>query len=137
MSDLYQEIILEEIKNPQHQGELIGADVLQRHELNASCGDEVTIYLKIAKKLSSTPNTTPSPTPTSSITLKWQGQGCAISMAAMSLLAEKINSQQLSKKQIQALTLEDLLNLLGLDEIAPGRLKCMMLGLKAVQAALS
>lgn len=118
MSDLYQEIILDQLEHPQHQGVLTGDDVVSRHELNASCGDEVTVYLR------------PSP-----IQLKWQGQGCAISMATMSLLADKINSKNMTSQQIAELTLEDVLDLLGLDEISPGRLKCVMLGLKAVQKA--
>jgi nitrogen fixation NifU-like protein len=122
MSDLYQEIILEELRHPQHQGVLEGDGVVSHHERNASCGDEVTIYLKVEDH--------------QPLLLKWQGQGCAISMAATSLLAEKITSQHLTTEQIRLLTLQDLLELLGLEEIAPGRLKCAMLGLKAIQKAL-
>lgn len=119
MSDLYQEIILDQLEHPQHKGVLDGEGVISRHELNASCGDEVTVYLKLAD---------------GAVTqLKWQGQGCAISMATMSLLAEKITQQKLTKQQVLDLQLEDLLDLLGLEEISPGRLKCVMLGLKAIQ----
>lgn len=123
MSDLYQEIILDQLEHPQHQGVLEGSDVLTHHERNASCGDEVTVYLKLSD--------------TQPILLKWQGQGCAISMAAMSLLAEAITAQKMNKLQISKLTLADLLDLLGLDEISPGRLKCAMVGLRAVQKAAS
>jgi nitrogen fixation protein NifU and related proteins len=123
MSDLYQEIILDQLEHPQHQGVLEGDDVLSRHELNASCGDEVTVYLKVADG--------------QPLLLKWQGQGCAISMATMSLLADKVSSQRLTRQQVAQLKLEDLLELLGLDEISPGRLKCVMLGLKAIQQALA
>lgn len=119
MSDLYQEIILDQLEHPQHQGVLEGNDVLTRYERNASCGDEVTVYLK--------------PSDAQPILLKWQGQGCAISMATMSLLADKINSEKMSQQQIAQLSLEDLLDLLGLEEISPGRLKCVMLGLTAIQ----
>ena len=128
MSDLYQEIILDQLEHPQHQGELEGEGVVSRHELNASCGDEVTVYVRPTKVVSSN-----APSKTSPIQIKWQGQGCAISMATMSLLAEKINAGNMTSHQVVQLTLEDLLDLLGLEEISPGRLKCVMLGLKAVQ----
>lgn len=124
MSDLYQEIILEELKQLRHQGTLTGEHVHSHHERNASCGDEVTVYLQLANKNNE------------QVLLKWQGQGCAISMVSMSLLAEKIQSEQLNPTQITKLQLADILVLLGLDEIAPGRLKCVLLGLTAVQKLL-
>lgn len=124
MSDLYQEIILEELKNPQHQGELIGEHVHTKHNVNASCGDEVTLFIKVE-------------TDGKPIELKWQGTGCAISMATMSLLAEKINSEKMTKQQILKLNKEDLLELLGLEQITTGRIKCMTLGLRTVKDLLS
>jgi nitrogen fixation NifU-like protein len=123
MSDLYQEIILEELKNPQHQGELTGEHVHTKHNVNASCGDEVTLFIRFED------NDQP-------IELKWQGTGCAISMATMSLLAEKINSEQMTKQQILELNEEDVLELLGLDQISTGRVKCMTLGLRTVKDLL-
>lgn len=117
--DLYQEIILEELEHPQYQGVDHDADHIH-HELNASCGDEVTVYLR----------------DDASEKIKWQGQGCAISMATMSLLSAKINQEKLSKQQILDLEEADLLSLLGLEKISPGRHKCMVLSLKAVQKSL-
>lgn len=118
MSDLYQEVILEAARHPQNQGQMDDADYVI-HELNASCGDVITLYLKVNSQ-------------TGQVTdLKWQGQGCIISQAAMSELSGKIKAEQLSLTDIHALKLEDVTSLLGIDEISPGRLKCVMLGLKA------
>lgn len=115
--DLYQEIILEELQNLQHQGKLEGEDVHVHHERNASCGDEVTVYWD-------------------SNHLSWEGDGCAISMATTSLLFDHILSQELTTEQVIDLTEADLLDLLGLDQISVGRKKCLNLGLKAVKNTL-
>jgi nitrogen fixation NifU-like protein len=120
MSDLYQEIILEELKNPRHQGTLEGENVRSHHGVNASCGDEVTLFVRVPGK-------------DEPIEIKWQGTGCAISMASMSLLADTINTQQMTVQQIKELKESDLLELLGLDQITTGRVKCMMLGLRTIR----
>src|SRR5260221_393184 len=117
MSDLYQEIILEEFKNPQNYGVMKDADLVLR-ERNSSCGDEVTIYLKLDEQGNIS-------------AIKWQGQGCAIRMAAMSVLSAQIKNQKLSARQIRAFTQEQLEEMLGLDEISVGRVKCLLLGAKA------
>lgn len=118
MSDLYQEVILEAARHPHHQGQLSDADYVV-HELNASCGDVITLYLKVEQVTGRI------------LDLKWEGQGCIISQAAMSELSAKVLAEHLTLTQVQALKLEDILEVLGLEEVSPGRLKCVMLGLKA------
>ena len=124
MSDLYQEIILEEMKHPAHQGELVDADVTEAG-VNASCGDQVTVYVRQSGQADERISD-----------LTWTGQGCAISMATMSLLARQIHQLQLTARQVADLTDTDLLELLGLTEISPGRVKCMQLGLRTTQRAI-
>lgn len=122
MSDLFTQIILDEAKNPAHYGELDG-DHLKTLQYNPSCGDMIKITLRIddQKKLLKD--------------LKWTGQGCSISMAAMSLLSQEIIGKSVT--EILALTHHDMLKFLDLESIAPGRLKCMMIGLTAIQNLLS
>lgn len=118
MHDLYQEIILEEAKNPQNYGSL--ADFDQKiEEKNASCGDEITVFIK--------------KDPTSGIItdLKWNGHGCAISRASMSLLSSLVIG--LTIEDAKKIDKDTLLQKLGIEEISPGRLKCLMLGLRAVE----
>jgi nitrogen fixation protein NifU and related proteins len=117
-TDLYQEIILEAARHPQHRGQLVDADHVVS-ELNASCGDQVTLYLKVSSETGQV------------IELKWEGTGCVISQAALSELAAKINAEQLTLSEIQALTKSDIEALLGIEEISPGRIKCLTLGLTA------
>lgn len=129
MSDLYQELILEHYKHPHHQGDLQGADRVSQ-ETNASCGDSISVGVFWSAASTGSRGTAPL------ADLKWQGQGCAISMATMSLLANTILEQHLTPIQIAALTDADLLELLGLEAINPGREKCMQLGLRAVKKTL-
>lgn len=120
--DLYQEAILDELKQPQHKSVLADADV-QVHETNASCGDEVTVFLKL------------SPDKKTITELTWQGSGCAISQAAMSLLAAELQGKVVA--EVLSLQQADLEALLGLEQpIAYGRTKCLLLGLKATKAAV-
>ncbi len=118
--DLYQEIIIEEYKRPQNQGSIVDADLVLTGG-NSSCGDRVTIYLKINHD---------------QITdIKWQGSGCAISQAAMSVLSQKIMNEQPSLRNIQKFTKAEMLELLGLSEITSGRERCLLMGVKTLQKA--
>jgi nitrogen fixation NifU-like protein len=119
MTDLYQEVILEEAKHPHHQGQLLDADQVLR-QTNASCGDQVVIYLKLDPQTQTIRE------------LKWEGQGCIISQAAMSLLAQLILSKNMSLAEVAELSQADIEGLLGIDEISPGRVKCLLLGLSAL-----
>lgn len=125
IDDLYQEQILEHLNNPCCFGRFDSPD-LELHERNASCGDEVSVTLRRQETEQAD----------SPLELLWQGSGCAISMASMSLLAEKISTEKLSPSDIRALQSADVLELLGLEEISIGRVKCMELGLRAVQTAV-
>lgn len=126
--DLYQEVILEEYQHPHNYGQLDQADVVIE-ERNASCGDQMKVYLKLEPAAPVTPQS-------KVIELQWQGQGCAISMAAMSVLSQSIKTQQLSLAEIQQLGSAEVAKLLGLEEIASGRVKCLLLGLQAIKRAI-
>lgn len=120
MSDLYQQVLLEELTNPQNKGELENANA-SFHAINASCGDDMTVYIKFdgdtIKKIS------------------WVGSGCAISQATMSLLSTEIQGK--TAAEIFTIEQHDLEHLIGIKEISLGRVKCLMLGLNAVRGALN
>ena len=74
LKELYQEIILDHAKNPRNKGKCEGYN----HDAKAHnplCGDKVHIYLKVDenKKISD---------------IKFEGQGCAITMASASIMTE-------------------------------------------------
>ena len=116
--NLYAQNIIDHYKNPRNFGSIRGADITSS-ENNYSCGDKINIDLKIkGDKL---------------VDLKFNGAGCAISMAGMSILSEHIIGK--TKKQILKLKLEDIQKYLGVP-ISHSRVKCAMIGLKAIQKGI-
>ena len=61
--------------------------------------------------------------------IAWEGEGCAISQAAASMLGEVVLGKTL--QQVQAITTDDVLALLQV-ELSPNRLKCAVLSLNAL-----
>ncbi len=115
--DLYAENILEHFRNPQHKVALVSPDVTHE-EINVSCGDKVTVMLKIAN---------------GAITeIGWQGEGCAISQAGMSLLSEGLPGMSL--EEVVTLARSDIDALLGVP-VGARRFKCALLCIHAVKNA--
>lgn len=120
--DLYKETIIEEAAHPANRGALATFDATYRFG-NASCGDMFTIYILL------------SPDKQHVQQIGWEGEGCAISTAAMSVVSQEFIGK--SVVQIQETTYETIIQLLGLNTIAPGRVACASVGLVAVQKALA
>ncbi len=120
-TDLYQEQLLEEARAPKNQGKISDADVLAV-AFNASCGDKVEMSLKLDEDK------------THIIDVKWNGAGCIISQAGLSVLSQRLKGMPVA--DVKNLDLPDLLNWLGLSEISPGRIKCVLLGVSALKQAL-
>ncbi len=93
---------------------------IENKEKNPSCGDEIeiTALLNKNKEISD---------------LKFDGHGCAISQAAISLLTDDLRGKSIG--EVMRLQKEHVLELLGLD-IAPMRIKCAMLGLRVLQRGI-
>lgn len=122
MTDLFTEIILDEAKHPSNYGTLEG-DHLKKIQFNPSCGDVIQVTLRVNEEKQIIED------------LKWTGQGCSVSMAAMSLLSGQIKGRPIA--EALAISQKDLLQLLELETITPGRIKCLLIGLQAVQDLLS
>jgi len=89
------------------------------HDRNPLCGDEITLELKIEDgKVAD---------------IAYTGHGCAVSRAAASMMSEEIIGQSL--EELRLWDKEDILDLLGI-EVGPVRLKCALLPLKALKAAV-
>jgi nitrogen fixation NifU-like protein len=141
MESMYQEIILDHYKHPQHRGlpDSFDAEV---HHVNPTCGDEVTLRVRVSD---------------GAITdLGWEGEGCSISQASTSVMSELVTGKPID----QALALQqkflDLMQSRGEaelseadeDELAdavafegvskyPARVKCALLGWMAMKSAVA
>jgi len=116
--DLYKKNIIEHYKNPRNFSKLDDFN-LNASLSNVTCGDEVEIFLKVEDSIIQD--------------VSFQGRGCAISVAATSMLTEKIKGENLDA--VQKLNKKDILRMLGMQERSP-REKCGVLGLEVLHKAL-
>jgi nitrogen fixation protein NifU and related proteins len=118
VDDMYRDQILEHYKQPHNFGRLEDFD-LDYEDTNPFCGDEQHIFIKIGEdgRVSE---------------VSFDGQGCAISTAATSLLTDELIG--MTREEILKMPKETVLDLLGID-ISATRMKCAMLGLKVVKSA--
>ncbi len=118
--DMYQEVILQHYRSPRNFGPLEGADRVGE-ESNPLCGDHITLRLKV------------DPTSQKIQEVRFQGDGCAISVASTSMLTEKISG--LTLEDAGHLSPEDVLKFLGIP-LSPVRVKCALTGYSALGHAL-
>lgn len=117
--DLYREWILEHYKNPQNFGEPLPDATHTFEDGNPSCGDHLSLQLKVHNGQIED--------------LRFQGQGCAISIASASILSEHVKGKTVD--EVRNLDKEAFLKLLGIS-LSPIRLKCALLSFKVLKAAL-
>lgn len=115
--DEFRDYILDHYKHPRNYGTLEDPDVSYQ-EGNPSCGDEIRIDLKFRDGAIED--------------VRFSGHGCAISMAAASILTDLIKGKPLSESR--HLGKEEMLEALMIP-IGPVRLKCALLALKVFKAA--
>lgn len=117
--DLYRQYLVELYRHPHNFGRLEAPDVRQEGH-NPLCGDQVTIDLAL--------------TDDTVREARFDGQGCAVSIAAASLLTDLVPGK--TADEVLALTDLDMVAEMGLDGLTPARLKCAILALKTMQAGL-
>lgn len=138
---LYQEIILDHYRHPQHRG-LTDPYDCEVHHLNPTCGDEITLRLRLDGETIAD--------------LSWEGEGCSISQASTSIMSDLV----IGRNVLSALDLQheflELMQSRGnaeLDDAAeerlddaiafagvakyPARVKCALLGWMAMKSALA
>ncbi len=136
LKDLYREVILDHNRHPRNFGTLDDADKVI-DGVNPLCGDKMTLYLKLdGDRISD---------------IRFQGTGCAISVASSSLMTERVKGLSIDdslslythvhdlltgESETPAEDLEKLAALGGVREF-PSRVKCASLAWHALKAALS
>lgn len=116
--DVYGENILDHYRHPRAKKRLSSPTVSQE-EKNHSCGDQLLVQLKLEDEMIKE--------------IGWEGTGCAISQAAMSMIAEEYEGKSVS--EVEKLSKEDIYEFLGVP-IGPRRVKCALLGLHTLKNAL-
>ena len=136
LNSLYQQLILEHYRSPRNKAELPERTV-EIHMANPVCGDEIRLQLRIEAGCIHE--------------VKFVGQGCSISQAAVSMMTMKLEGRSLDEagalaKRFTAMMhgdaeaakdrdLGDLRALAGVSKF-PVRIKCALLGFDALQEAL-
>jgi nitrogen fixation NifU-like protein len=136
LDNLYQEVILDHYKNPQNKT-LAPDNDAQVHHVNPSCGDEVTLGVKLDGETVSSIN--------------WEGVGCSISQASTSIMSDLLMGKTLveataisedflrlmqskGSEEGDPEVLEDAVALSGVSKY-PARIKCALLGWMAFKDA--
>ena len=137
LKQLYREIVNEHNLHPVHKGKMENPDLVLRG-VNPSCGDDITLQLKLDGD-----------TITEAM---YEGSGCAISQASVDMMADQI----IGKKKDEAIklagtfmgmikgdevsdeVLEQLDEAAALQDVAhmPARVKCAVLGWHTMQEML-
>jgi nitrogen fixation protein NifU and related proteins len=140
LEQIYQDVILDHYKHPQHRG-LREPFAAQAFHVNPICGDEVTLRVTLSDDGERVTD------------ISYDGQGCSISQASTSVLTEQVIGQTVPQalKTVAAFTemvssrgtVEGDEDVLG-DGIAfagvakyPARVKCALLGWMAFRDALA
>ncbi|TDL43071.1 Fe-S cluster assembly sulfur transfer protein SufU [Kocuria rosea] len=147
LDGMYQEVILDHAKRRSGEGLAApapGHGAGESHQYNPTCGDEITVRIELAAG--------PGDAEPVVARLSWEGEGCSISMAAASVLAE--TAPGMTRAELVELigAFRDLLRSRGTvvpDEEVLGdaaafagvsrfvaRVKCAMLGWVAAEEAL-
>ena len=137
LDSLYQEVILDHYKRPQHKGLAATYDA-QVHHVNPSCGDEITLNVTLdGDKVAA---------------ITWDGVGCSISQASVSILSDLLQGKSISKAELiltnftelmqskgtmagDDAILEDAVAMAGVSKF-PARIKCALLGWMAYKDAV-
>lgn len=117
MPVLYSDVLLDHFRHPRNYGSLEAPDV-SNEAFNPLCGDRIRIELRLNNGIV--------------IEARFKGDGCAISMAAASLLTELLIGTEIS-----GLISDDQLISALQSEIQPARIQCAVLPLTALREGLS
>ena len=140
MEQMYQEVILDHYKHPHHRGlrEPFGAEV---YHVNPTCGDEVRLRVALSDDGEQV------------LDVSYDGQGCSISQAATSVLADLVIGQSVGDALKTVAAFNEMIssrgNVVGDEDVLgdgiafagvakyPARIKCALLGWMAFKDAVA
>jgi nitrogen fixation protein NifU and related proteins len=150
LEQMYQQVILDHAKHPHGRGLVEAAAghlAGESHQVNPTCGDEVTLRVDVR---------TDAAGETVVSGVSWEGQGCSISQASVSVMTELVTGRELVDVRALDATFHALMASRGkgLDDDAaldalgdgeaftgvsqyPARIKCALLGWAALKDSLA
>ena len=133
LDDLYRRVIMDHYKNPRNRGSFDG-DVITVNLNNPSCGDRITIQLKMENGIVED--------------AKFQGEGCSISLSSASMMTDAVKGKTLEEAEHMAenfscmmrgqqkdFEYEDIEALSGVNKF-PARIKCATLAWNAMRKGI-
>ncbi|HEY5222036.1 MAG TPA: SUF system NifU family Fe-S cluster assembly protein [Microbacteriaceae bacterium] len=139
LTSLYQQVIMDHARE-RHGAGLQDEAAVSAHQINPTCGDEVTVQVHL--------NTTGDAIES----LSWDGMGCSISQASVSMLHDLVPGMTTADVTTRIAAFRAMIHSQGADEGDPellgdavalsgvsryvARVKCAMLGWVALEAAL-
>lgn len=137
LETLYRQVIMDHYKNPRNKGLKEQDDRISVHLKNPTCGDDITIELKIEDGIITD--------------VSFDGSGCSISMSAASVMSETVKGKTV--KEAEAM-IDQYINMLKgqpVDEEVelgdaviyqgvakfPARFKCATIAWKALHQAIN
>ncbi|TAM71043.1 MAG: SUF system NifU family Fe-S cluster assembly protein [Microbacteriaceae bacterium] len=140
LTALYQQVILDHARE-RHGAGLQDEAAATAHQINPTCGDEVTVQVHLNAKDGSIES------------LSWDGMGCSISQASVSMLHDLVPGMTTDEAATRIAAFRVMIRSQGTDEGDPellgdavalsgvsrylARVKCAMLGWVALEEALS
>ena len=115
--DMYAEELIQHYEHPSNKRKIENATIVMPEE-NISCGDVITVYLKLnGDKIED---------------VSFDGSGCVISMGSASMLTDSLKGKTL--EQLEKMKYQDLLKVINIDP-GPVRMHCATLSLRAFKKA--
>jgi nitrogen fixation protein NifU and related proteins len=137
IENLYRQVIMEHYKNPRNKGLVDDPGYLTIHMNNPSCGDELTVQMKVEDGVITD--------------LKQQGTGCSICCSSASVMTETLKNETIDRalqiieeyyEMIKGMPYNpeilkgDALVYQGVSQF-PARIKCATLAWKACEKGIS
>ncbi len=114
----YIENLIDYYQNPRNKGRIEGATVSASGG-NPGCGDVVTMYVTIRDGIAEQ--------------VRFEGEGCTISQAGASMVAEKYEGKALN--EIEAATTDDMIEEMG-REVVMSRVRCASVGIGTLKGTI-
>ncbi|MGC5324774.1 Fe-S cluster assembly sulfur transfer protein SufU [Brevibacillus sp. SYSU BS000544] len=133
LDDLYRRVIMDHYQKPRNKGKLDDSDGLIINLNNPTCGDSISLSLKVENGIV--------------VDAKFLGEGCSISMSSASMMTEIVKGKPIEEAlklseifsdMMQGKEVDDSIDLGDIEALSgvakfPARIKCATLAWKALE----